>query len=234
MLIPSLEQLLESDVWHPEPAWAHLIPTELDKRVRAELCPSFFHWIHVLEALFSQWSAKPLDICLHNTGASLWFMIPIWKWGRPGWELSLCAEEWNSGWVTQTKRDFPAANPSHLMGPKHVHGCLCPYVQIYQMWTWIQLIFTHLLQLPLSQWRPLRTLLLLDLAGKAWIYGSSGCSLDAHWGARRGTVASSQHQGERWARLGADSASSIHIVILIYQPLPQRTGSQTDRRERFL
>lgn len=89
MLIPCLEQLLESHAWHPKPTgWAHLIPTELYKRVGAELCPSYFHWIRVLEALFFTVVSKISGCtCLHSTGASIWFIIPIWKRGSPGWEL---------------------------------------------------------------------------------------------------------------------------------------------------
>lgn len=59
MLIPCLEQLPESDAWHPLGS-SH--STELHKPVGAELCPSYFHWIRVLEAVFSQQNP-----CIHTS-----------------------------------------------------------------------------------------------------------------------------------------------------------------------
>lgn len=42
--------------------------------------------------------------CLHSTGASIWFVIPFWK------SCAWCAEEWNSGWVTN-KKGLPSCKP---------------------------------------------------------------------------------------------------------------------------
>lgn len=234
VLILCLCWLLESSVWHPDQQDEHIsFLLSSTGMWRQSFAYPILYWIHLLEALLLTWSAKSLNMCPHQQVQTFALSSPS------GCEAALagtCAariyvlRQLNSDSVMQIKRDFPAASSLHLVGPKWVHGCPVPLcvgisnVNVnpvnFHTFVIIPSEASHSPPLSWSCWEN------LDL----W---QCRMSLDTYWSAR---VRQWHHHSIKHREKpgwGGSSFSSTHVVTLIYQPLPQRTGSKTDGRGRL-